>query len=297
MQLGILPSFERRTTLDPDWVAGFAQMAEAAGCESIWAVEHVVVAERYEPLYPYSADGRMPTGPDTLMPDPLEWLAFVAASTSRLRLGTSVVIASEHSAAILAKRVATLDALSRGRVLLGVGIGWQKEEYEAIGVPYRDRGRRLDETIEAMRALWGPGPASYQGRHVRFERVSCDAKPAQAGGVPILIGGSSPAAARRAGRLGNGFYPYVISADDLALRLGELREAAREAGRDPAAVELTVWPGSYAFDRTFDLDFVRRYVELGTQRLVVSALEARSTSMDDLRRLVHEYREKVIEKL
>jgi probable F420-dependent oxidoreductase len=298
MKFGILPTFDRRTTLDPDWVLAFARMAEAGGAESIWAVEHVVVAKDYEPLYPYSPDGRMPTGPDTVMPDPLEWLAFVAAGTSRLRLGTSVVVAAEHSAAILAKRVATLDALSRGRVLLGVGIGWQKEEYAAIGVPYRDRGRRLDETIEAMRALWGPGPASYRGRHVAFENVSCDAKPAQKRGVPILIGGSSPAAARRAGRLGDGFYPYVISPEDLAARLAELREAAREAGRDPAAIEVTVWPGSFAFDRTFDLDLVRRYVDCGgVARLVVSALEAGGTGFDDQRRLVDDYREKVIEKL
>jgi len=236
-------------------------------------------------------------GPDTVMPDPLEWLAFVAAGTSRLRLGTSVVIASQHSAAILAKRVATLDALSRGRVLLGVGIGWQKEEYAAIGVPYRDRGRRLDETIEAMRALWAPGLASYRGRHVRFEKVVCDAKPAQAGGVPILIGGSSRAAAERAGRLGNGFFPYVISPEDLAARLAELRAAARAAGRDPAAIEITVWPASWRFDATFDLDLVRRYAECGVSRLIVSAQEARGVAMDDFRRLVHDYREQVIEKL
>jgi len=298
MKLGILPTFDRRTTLDPDFVTDFARTAEAGGCESIWAVEHVVVAERYEPLYPYSSDGRMPTGPDTVMPDPLEWLAYVAAVTRELRLGTSVMVASEHSAAILAKRVATLDALSRGRVLLGVGIGWQKEEYAAIGVPYRDRGRRLDETIEAMRALWGPGPASYRGRHVSFENVSCDAKPAQKGGVPILIGGSSPAAARRAGRLGDGFYPYVISPEDLALRMGELRAAARLAGRDPDAIEVTVWPGSFAFDRTFDLDLIRAYCDCGNVvRLVVSAMEAGGTAMDDYRRLVSDYREKVIEKL
>jgi probable F420-dependent oxidoreductase len=298
MKLGILPTFDRRTTLDPDFVTGFAQMAEEGGCESIWAVEHVVVAERYEPLYPYSPDGRMPTGPDTVMPDPLEWLSYVAAVTRTLRLGTSGVVASEHSAAILAKRVATLDALSRGRVLLGVGIGWQKEEYAAIGVPYRDRGRRLDETIGAMRALWGPGPASYRGRHVCFENVSCDAKPAQKDGVPILVGGSSPAAARRAGRLGNGFYPYVISPEALAARMQELRAAAREAGRDPDAIEVTVWPGSFAFDRTFDLDLIRAYVACGgVGRLVVSAMEAGGAAMDDFRRLVGDYREKVIEKL
>jgi probable F420-dependent oxidoreductase len=181
------------------------------------------------------------------------------------------VIAAQHSAAILAKRVATLDALSGGRVRLGVGLGWQKEEYAAIGVPYRDRGRRLDENIEAMRALWGPGPSSYAGRHVAFERVHCDPKPARPEGVPILIGGSSEAAARRAGRLGNGFFPYVISPEDFASRLETLRAAAREAGRDPEAVELTVWPGSWDFSRGFDPDLARQYVDQGVSRLVISA--------------------------
>jgi alkanesulfonate monooxygenase SsuD/methylene tetrahydromethanopterin reductase-like flavin-dependent oxidoreductase (luciferase family) len=149
-----------------------------------------------------------------------------------------------------------------------------------------------------MRALWGPGPASYRGRHVCFENVSCDAKPAQKDGVPILVGGSSPAAARRAGRLGNGFNPYVISPEALAARMQELRAAAREAGRDPDAIEVTVWPGSFAFDRTFDLDLIRAYVACGgVGRLVVSAMEAGGAAMDDFRRLVGDYREKVIEKL
>ena len=203
--LGYIPPMTKGITDDPDYIFPLLEMLEEEEVESIWTVEHVVMADQYEPLYPYSDDGRAPTAPDTLMPDPLEWLAFAAARTEKIRLGTAVVIASQHSAAILAKRVATLDALSRGRVRLGVGIGWQREEYEAIGVPYRDRGRRLDETIEAMRVLWHEDFATYQGRHVTFEKVHMDAKPANGKNVPILIGGSSEFAARRAGRLGDGW--------------------------------------------------------------------------------------------
>ena len=299
MKLGLIPPMVPGLITDGEYVARLGATLEECGVESIWGVEHVVVAEDYEPLYPYSEDGRMPGGPGmkVVMPDPLELLSFVAAGTRSLKLGTSVIVASQHSAAILAKRAATLDALSGGRLLLGVGIGWQKEEYAAIGVPYRDRGRRLDETIEAMRVLWGEGPSTYRGRHVSFERVHCDTKPAQPGGVPIVIGGSTDFAARRAGRLGDGWYPYVISPEDTAARLETLRAAAREAGRDPDAVEVTIWPGSFDFSRTWDVDFVRRYAEQGIDRLILSANEGEGPDLDSVRKLVESYRERVIAKL
>ena len=190
MNLGVIPPMLRGKTADPRWVGELLEIVEGAGVESIWGVEHVIVAEDYQPLYPYSPDGRMPGDGATVMPDPLEWLSFAAAKTARLQLGTSVIVASQHSAAILAKRAATLDALSGGRFMLGVGLGWQKEEYEAIGVPYQDRGRRLDECIEAMKVLWSQHPATYHGKHVRFTRVHCNTDLATPGGPPVLIGGS-----------------------------------------------------------------------------------------------------------
>ena len=297
MDLGYLPPMTKGYTTRRDYVVPLVEMLEEEGIESLWAVEHVVMAKDYEPLYPYSEDGRAPTAPDTLMPDPLEWLSFVAARTEKMRLGTSVLIASQHNAVVLAKRVATLDALSGGRLSLGVGIGWQREEYEAVGVPYRDRGRRLDECIEAMRVLWSEELASYAGRHFKFENVHLDTKPADPAGVPILIGGSSDFAARRAGRLGNGFYPYVISPEDYAKRIETLREAAREADRDPDAIELTVWPGSYDFTRTFDLDLVRAYRDLGISRVVVSTVESQSLDIEDQRAFLRRYQDEIISKL
>lgn len=299
IQFGLLPVFDRSKILDRDWVEGFLQIAEQGGVDSVWTVEHVVVGVDYEPLYPYSEDGRMPGGGggNTVMPDPLEWLSFAAAVTSRIKLGTSVVVASQHSAAILAKRVATLDALSRGRVVLGVGIGWQKEEYAAVGVPYRDRGRRLDECIEGMRALWADGAAKYEGKYVELPNVICDVKPHRPEGVPIVIGGSTSFAARRAGRLGNGFFPYVISPEDFALRVEEMRQTARDAGRDADALEVSIWPGSFDPMGTFDLDLVKRYVDGGANRIVMNAMESGSMELDAIRRFVGEVQERIIARL
>lgn len=297
MKLGYIPPMTKALTVDRDYVIRLVEMLEEQGVESVWTVEHVVMARDYDPLYPYSKDGMAPTAPDTLMPDPLEWLAFAAARTDRIHLGTSVVIASQHSAAILAKRVATLDALSRGRVRLGVGIGWQREEYQAVGVPYRDRGRRLDETIEAMRVLWREEWATYQGRHVQFENVHMDTKPFDGKSVPILIGGSTEVAAQRAGRLGDGWYPYVISPEDFGRGVETIAKSARAAGRDPAGIEVTVWPASFDFTKTFDLPFVKSYVDRGARRLVVSQGESMTTDIQGQRDFIRRYQDQVLAKV
>ena len=297
MKLGYIPPMTKGVTDDPGYVIPLVEMLEEENVESVFTVEHVIMADGYEPLYPYSDDGRAPTLPETLMPDPLEWLAFAAARTERLNLATAVVIASQHSAAILAKRVATLDALSRGRVRLGVGLGWQREEYEAIGVPYRDRGRRLDETIEAMRVLWREELATYQGRHVTFENVHMDTKPANGVEVPILIGGSSDFAARRAGRLGDGWYPYVISPEAFAAGAELVRRTATETGRDPAAIELTIWPASFDFTKTFDVDFVRSYTASGAERVVTSQGESGTIEIEGQRDFIRRYQDTVLAKL
>ncbi|MEZ7981142.1 MAG: LLM class F420-dependent oxidoreductase [Myxococcota bacterium] len=297
MKLGYIPPMTKGLTDDAGYVIPLVEMLEEVGIEIVWTVEHVIMADNYEPLYPYSDDGRAPTSPDTLMPDPLEWLAFAAARTDRMNLGTAVIIASQHSAAILAKRVATLDALSGGRVRLGVGLGWQREEYEAIGVPYRDRGRRLDETLEAMRVLWKDDLATYQGKHVSFENVHMDTKPANGVSVPILIGGSSDFAARRAGRLGDGWYPYVISPEEFEKGIATLGQAARDANRDPEQVELSIWPASYDFTKTFDTGFVKAYTELGAERLVISQVEAGTTDIGAQRDFIRRYQDEVLSKL
>ena len=297
MQLGYIPPMTKGLTLDRGYVIRLVEMLEQQNVESIWTVEHVVMAKNYDPLYPYSKDGMAPTAPDTLMPDPLEWHAFAAARTDRINLGTSVVVASQHSAAILAKRVATLDALSGGRLRLGVGIGWQREEYEACGVPYRDRGRRLDETIEAMRVLWRDEWATYRGKHVDFEDVHMDAKPFRPEGVPILIGGSTEVAAQRAGRLGDGWYPYVISPEDFGRGVETVRATAKAAGRDPGKIGITIWPASFDFTKTFDLAFVKSYVDRGADRVVISQGESMTTDIQGQRDFIRKYQDQILAKL
>lgn len=280
MRLGMLSPFTPDTIGDPAYLRGFATAIEQAGVESYWTVEHVLVAEDYEPRYPYSADGRMPGGGTALMPDPLQVLAFVGAHTSTMRLGTSVVVAPQHPAVVLAKSVATLDVLTSGRVELGVGSGWAIEEYRAVNVPYEGRGARLDETIDAMRACWGENPVSYASTTVSFDRVRVDPKPVQSGGVPIVIGGSGAVAARRVGRRGDGWFPYVVSPDDVAAGLATIRATAEAEGRDPSTITISVWPGSWDFLRGTDPHLLAEYAALGVDRIVCSAAEAGTTDVD-----------------
>jgi probable F420-dependent oxidoreductase len=198
---------------------------------------------------------------------------------------------------VLAKRVATLDALSGGRVIFGVGVGWQVEEYQGVGVPYEERGARADAAIEIYRAMWGGDPVSFTGPFTRIPPSSVLPKPAQGAALPIVVGGSTKAAARRAGRLGDGFFPYVISPEDFALRVDEIRATAVEHRRDPDAIELTVWPGSYKPGSAFDLDLAKQYADLGVTRLIVSAQEGGGTSFDDMRRFLSDYRDQILDRL
>jgi len=215
-----------------------AQAAEAAGFDSIWTVEHVVVPNGYQSRYPYSASGRMGPGlEDFPIPDPLIWLAYIASATRTIRLGTAILILPQRNPVVTAKAVATLDHLAGGgRVLLGIGVGWLAEEFAALGLPFADRGARTDEYVAAMRALWSQERASFQGRFVRFTDVFCRPLPPERR-IPIIVGGDTPAAARRAGRLGDGYFPARPAPDAL---FDEMRRAADAAGRDPSAIEITV---------------------------------------------------------
>jgi probable F420-dependent oxidoreductase len=243
MEWGIV--FASTTCPEPDRALAMAQAAEAAGFDSLWCPEHVVVAVG-DGATPYggSLDGKM----DRLwkhggIPDPLVWLAFVAAQTSTIKLGTNVVILPEHQPAVFAKSAATLDSLSGGRVQLGIGVGELPEEYAAVGMQFTNRGRRMDEYIEAMRTLWQDEVATYHGEHVSFDEVRCDPSPTN-GTIPLHIGGASPAAVRRAAKYGDGYFPWVGPGLDLhaTLRqvLGDVRAEAERFGRDPDSIEYTV---------------------------------------------------------
>lgn len=238
-----------------------AVAAERHGFESIWTVEHIVVPAGYESTYPYAEDGRMPGPDEMVLPEPLAWLSYVAACTTELKLGTGITVLPQRNPLVLAKEAATIDQLSGGRLLLGVGTGWLREEFAALGVPFEQRGARTDDHIRALRALWGADKASHQGRFVSFEDVYCRPRPVH-GQVPIIVGGHSERAARRAGQLGDGFYPGSTDRDVLTRGLTAMRRAATDAGRDPDAIEITTLGST---DRA-ELDWL---AELGVARVLL----------------------------
>lgn len=223
--------------VDAKAAVALAEAAEAAGFESLWTVEHTVVPAGYGSTYPYAEGGKMAGGNDTIpLPDPLIWMAYVAAATKRIKLATGIMILPQHNPVVVAKQVATLDHMSGGRILLGIGVGWLKEEFEALGVPFEERGARTDEYMLAMRELWSAEKPTFDGRFVKFRDTYCRPQPT-AKRVPLIVGGHSAAAARRAGRLGDGFFPARGTPKDL---FDMAREAAKNAGRDPEKLEITV---------------------------------------------------------
>jgi probable F420-dependent oxidoreductase len=266
----VLPPYRAGVTADPAWMTAFAQEAERLGFDSLYTVEHVVVPAGYDETYPYSESGRMPLPEDCPIPDPLDLLAFLAGRTERILLGTGVVVGPHHHPLILAKRLATIDQLSGGRMLLGVGVGWMREELEATGVDFSTRGRRLDEVLAAVRAVWAEEEASFDGRFFSFRNVRSEPRPVRPGGVPIHIGGHSEAAARRAGRYGDGFHPLGLDDDLLSDRWQLARATAEEVGRDPDALELctTMYVGAV------DPAAVEHAAALGVSRMVCSTASA-----------------------
>lgn len=240
MQFGILPPYRTGAVGDPEWVVAFARHAEETGFESLYLVEHIAVGVDYATKYPYSGSGRMPLPEDCPIPDPLDLIGFLAAHTTTLVLGTGVLVLPLHQPVVLAKRLATLDVVSGGRIRLGVGVGWMREELESAGVEFETRGRRTDEAIAALRILFTEEPATYDGEFFRFGPIITRPHPVQPGGVPIHVGGHSPAAARRAGRLGDGYHPLGLDDETLRDRVAQMRTAARAAGRDPDALELSL---------------------------------------------------------
>jgi probable F420-dependent oxidoreductase len=248
-------------SMSPEGATAVAQYAEQAGFESLWTVEHVVVPGGYESKYPYNRSGRMAGGEDAPIPDPLIWLAYVAAKTERIKLATGMLILPQRSPLITAKELSTLDVLSNGRVMLGVGIGWLREEFEAIGVPFEGRGKRAVEAIEAMRVLWSEDQPSYHGETVSFQDARMWPKPVHRR-IPVHLGGHGEVAARRAGRLADGFFPGRSNPDEVKPLLELMRRSAEESGRNPDAIELTL--GARA-----DRAFVEPLLELGVDRIVL----------------------------
>jgi probable F420-dependent oxidoreductase len=237
VRFGLIPAAGRGISASPAYLAEYVQTAEALGFDSVWMGEHPALPVSSDTPYPGDGTG-LPEPSGVPLPDPLEWLAYAAACTTTLLIGTAVVILPLHHPVVMAKRVATLDQVSGGRLRLGVGVGWNRQEYVACGASWSDRGKRMDELIGAMRALWREEAASFEGATVSFEPVYSSPKPVD-GLVPVHVGASAPAGARRAGRLGDGYLPFERDLTQLAELIGEMKSAAEAAGRDPDAIEIT----------------------------------------------------------
>jgi probable F420-dependent oxidoreductase len=257
--------------------AATARLAEDIGMESLWVAEHIAIPVGYRDVYPYNPSGKLPDGEAKDWPDPFIWLTYAAAVTNRIKLATGVTVLPLRNPLIAAKQIATLDALSGGRVILGVGVGWLSEEFAALGVPFRNRGRRHDDYLDAMRALWSPGTASVRNDHVDFGEVI--SRPQPQGAIPIVVSGHSAASVRRVVRVGDGWFPGIATVAELRelYTLFEAECAARD--RDPADIEITVVPGGGNAE-VLSTE-IEEFVDAGVSRILLPR-----TPDDHLRELV-----------
>ncbi|HTY29249.1 MAG TPA: LLM class F420-dependent oxidoreductase, partial [Mycobacterium sp.] len=221
-------------------IEAVARAAEEQRFATLWSGEHVVMVDESASRYPYADDGKIavPAAADWI--DPMICLSFAAAATSTIGLATGVLLLPEHNPVIVAKQAASLDRLSGGRFSLGVGVGWSREEFEALGIPFERRAARTADYVAAMRTLWRDEIASYTGEFVNFAAIRVNPKPVR-GRIPVLLGGNSDAALRRVARWGDGWYGFnLIDVDDVAARLDTLDRFCAEAGRERGELRVAV---------------------------------------------------------
>ncbi len=265
MKFGL--AFASSVGTDPVSALEICRTAEAGGFDSVWGGEHVIRPDTISSSYPYTADGEMPGEAETHIPDPLIWLAYVAAAAPTVKLGTCILILPQRNPVVLAKELATLDQLSGGRVELGIGVGWLEEEFQALGVPWERRGARNDEYVAAMRALWAGPHAEYHGDFVDFPPVTCAPRPPN-GDIPILVGGDTPVAIRRAARLAQGYFPGTTDPEELGRLIQALGEEAAKQDRDPSEIAIHAIFGPQMADPAAGVEAFRK---AGVDRVMVPA--------------------------
>lgn len=262
MQIGILLT----ATAQSGDLAAIARRAEALGYDSFWLPEHPVIPVGHKTPFPAARDGQLPEHYNRWV-DPFIGLTVAATVTTRIKLGTGICLLPERDPLVTAKVVASLDLYSRGRVILGVGAGWLKEETEVMGTRFGLRWKRLRESVEAMRVLWTQREATYAGELVRFPPVRCEPKPVQTPSPPVLLGAHGPKALQRVARTYDGWFPLVQSPDALARDVVTLRQLTREAGRDPDALQITAIVEPHNGGPS--VDDLKRYRDAGASRIVV----------------------------
>ncbi|MGH8014544.1 MAG: LLM class F420-dependent oxidoreductase [Candidatus Binataceae bacterium] len=261
--------------VNPDWVKPVVTTAERLGFSSIWSPEHVVLLEQYASKYPYSAgEFSMPT--DTPFSDPFTTLAYAAACTSRIKLATGICLVPEHNPLVLAKTVATLDRLSGGRFILGVGIGWLAEEFQALGLTFERRAQRTREYIDVMRKLWSESRSSHRGEFVNFPEVLSFPKPHNNRGVPVWFGGETPPALRRVGEYGDGWIGFNLSPDETGAKVKRIEQILAANGRKRSDVYLSVSP----YGKPIKTDDLKRYRDAGVDEVVLLVFDLPSSVRD-----------------
>ena len=241
-----------------------AQTAERLDFESVWTFEHVIVPIDYQSKYPYSMDGKMGATPETNFVDPLIALAAVATATEKVRLGTGVNILSQANPLFLAKQAASLDFVSKGRFMLGIGIGWLAEEFDAMGVPFERRGPRFNDYVEAMRKVWSGDVVEHDGEFVKWSGFKSHPTPVQ-DPLPLVIGGHKGRAYKRIARYANGWFAPSATINQITEMMGDLDKVCAAEGRDRSTIEIsTMWIPAME-----NLDVVKRYEDLGVSRLIM----------------------------
>lgn len=275
MKIGVFSTF-MSPLATPRMIRDFGRQAEDIGLDSIWMGEHVALFDKNTYGYPASKDGRIPVPPGGGMLDVTATFGFLAAATTRLRLGTGVALVPQRNPIYTAKEMCTLDWLTDGRIDFGIGVGWNKEEVEACGYRWEDRGARCDEFLEVMRRLWTEPVVDFAGKWIRFETCRMDPKPIQKPHVPIIVGGYAEAALRRAVRFGAGWYGFNRSPAETAEMLKRLDAAFAKAGRvRERSFEIIITP-----PMAMPVDAMQEYAELGVHRLVVNLGSQRPERID-----------------
>jgi probable F420-dependent oxidoreductase len=283
MRLGIhLANYGPATT--PSSILRLARAADELGFDSVWVSDHVVIPCESRSVYPYPGTVFTPDTAETFY-EPLATLAFIAGATQRIRLGTSILVVPQRNPLVVAKQVATLDALSGGRVELGVGAGWLAEEFEALGASFADRGPVLEEYLQIFKRVWSEREPSFAGDYYRFPSIRFGPKPIQGRNVPITVGGHSPASLRRAATLADGWHAFRLSHEDLVAPIAALRLYAEQAGRDFAQLHVLLRCSVEVTDQAPDsrpspweligepkevATAMRRYEELGVTGLILT---------------------------
>lgn len=262
LKLGCQMAFNEHTS--PEYIAAAAAMVEKLGYDSFWVPEHVLFFPEYESKYPYSEDGRIQGDPRSLL-DPLTALTYVAANTSKIRLGTGICLVPQRNPVYTAKQVADLDYLSGGRVDFGIGIGWLKEEFNALGVPWSDRAGRTEECIGVMKTLWCDELSSYQGKYFSFEAAYQNPKPVQRPHPPLIFGGESRAALKRVATLGQGWFTFNVTPESLAQGIDILQPLLEEQGRTISDISISVTPDR----KHINQESLKRFEELGAEQIIL----------------------------